>query len=89
MRESPADGEHVLNDISERVPKNLEVQVDRMVGDGDGVQLRGTTDTFNTVDSIKKGLESSEIYRDVVIASANLDQSGKGVRFEIKMDRAQ
>ncbi len=60
-----------------------------MVVDQDGVQIRGTTDTFNTVDSIKKGLESSEMYRDVVIASANLDQSGKGVRFEIKMDRVQ
>jgi len=79
----------ILNDISKRVPENLEVQVDRMVVDQDGIQIRGTTDNFNTVDSIKKGLESSEIYRDVVIASANLDQSGKGVRFEIKMDQAQ
>jgi len=79
----------ILNDISERVPKDLEVQVDRMVVDQDGIQIRGTTDTFNTVDSIKKGLESSNLYRDVVIASANLDQSGKGVRFEIKMDLTQ
>jgi len=78
-----------LNDISARIPKNLEVQVDRMVVDLEGIQIRGTTDTFNTVDTIKKGLESSVIYRDVVIASANLDQSGKGVKFEIKMDLAQ
>jgi hypothetical protein len=28
------------------------------------------------------------MYKDVVIASANLDQAGKGVRFEIKMDLA-
>jgi general secretion pathway protein L len=60
-----------------------------MVVDQEGIQIRGTTDTFNTVDSIKKGLESSQIYRDVVIASANLDKSGKGVRFEIKMDLSQ
>ena len=79
----------ILNDISERIAKGLEVNVDRMVVDQDGIQIRGTTDTFNTVDSIKKGLESSEMYQDVVIASANLDQSGKGVRFEIKMDLAQ
>lgn len=78
----------VLNDISERVPKELELLVDRMVVDQEGIQIRGTTDTFNTVDSIKKGLESSNLFRDVVIASANLDQAGKGVRFEIKMDRA-
>lgn len=76
----------VLNDISGRVSQDLKVRVDRMVVDQDGVQIRGTTDTFNTVDSIKKGLDSSDVYGDVVIASANLDQSGKGVRFEIKMD---
>ena len=79
----------ILNDISERVPKNLKVDVDRMVVDQAGIQMRGTTDNFNTVDSIKTSLESSEMYKGVVIASANLEQSGKGVRFEIKMDRTQ
>jgi general secretion pathway protein L len=77
----------ILNDISSRIPADLKINVDRMVVDQQGVQIRGTTDTFNTVDSIKKGLESSNMYRDVVIASANLDQSGSGVRFEIKMNR--
>ena len=76
----------ILNDISSRIPADLEIHVDRMVVDQGGVQIRGSTDTFNTVDSIKKGLESSEMYHDVIIASANLDKSGKGVRFEIKMD---
>jgi len=79
----------IINDISSRIPGELNIQVDRMVVAQDGVQIRGTTDTFNTVDSIKKGLESSDMYHDVIIASANLDQSGKGVRFEIKMDRTQ
>ena len=79
----------ILNDISNRVPADLEIQVDRMVVDQEGVQIRGKTDTFNTVDSIKKGLESSDMYRDVIIASANLDKSGKGVRFEIKMQRVE
>ena len=77
----------ILNDISERIPVQLQIKVDRIVFDQDGIQLRGTTDNFNTVDSIKKGLESSDKYRDVTIASANLDKSGKGVRFEIKMTR--
>lgn len=80
---------HVLKDISERIPKELEVRVNRMVVDQDGIQIRGTTDNFNTVDSIKKGLDSSAMYREVTIASANLDQAGKGVRFEIKMLRVR
>jgi general secretion pathway protein L len=79
----------LLADISERVAKDLKIKVDRMVVDQDGIQIKGTTDTFNTVDSIKKGLEESSLYRDVVIASANLDRSGNEVRFEIKMQRVQ
>jgi general secretion pathway protein L len=79
----------VLNDISSRIPGELEVLVNRMVIDVENIQMRGTTDNFNTVDSVKKGLEASDIYRDVTIASANLDPSGKGVRFEIKMDRVR
>jgi general secretion pathway protein L len=79
----------LLADISARVPKSLKIKVERMVVDQDGIQIKGTTDTFNTVDSIKKGLEDSTLYHDVVIASANLDRSGNEVRFEIKMQRGQ
>jgi len=79
----------LLTDISERVAKDLKIKVERMVVDQDGIQIKGTTDTFNTVDNIKKGLKESTLYRDVVIASANLDRSGNEVRFEIKMQRVQ
>ena len=79
----------ILNDISSRIPAELELQVNRMVVDQEGIQIRGTTDTFNTVDAIKKGLESSQMYGNVIIASANLDKTGKGVRFEIKMDQVR
>jgi general secretion pathway protein L len=79
----------LLADISERVAKDLKIKVERMVVDQDGIQIKGTTDTFNTVDNIKKGLKESTLYRDVVIASANLDRSGNEVRFEIKMQRVQ
>ena len=79
----------LLTDISERIAKDLKIKVERMVVDQEAIQITGTTDTFNTVDSIKKGLEESTLYRDVVIASANLDRKGNEVRFEIKMQRGQ
>ena len=79
----------LLTDISERIAKDLKIKVERMVVDQEAIQVTGTTDTFNTVDSIKKGLEESTFYRDVVIASANLDRKSNEVRFEIKMQRGQ
>ena len=51
------------------------------------VRLTGETDTFNAVDSIKSGLESSPHFSAVNISSAKLDRKGKRVQFEIRMKR--
>jgi Tfp pilus assembly protein PilN len=77
----------LLKDISDRIPKSLDVQVSRMVIDQETVRVSGKTDTFNTVDSIKTGLEPSKYFSGVTISSANLDRTGKRVQFEIKLQR--
>ena len=79
----------LLRDISVRVPESLDVRVMRMVVDPAAVNIKGETDTFNTVDIIKKGLEPSEYFSSVTISSANLDRSRKRVQFEIKLKRAK
>ena len=79
----------ILKDISQRVPGSLNVHIIRMVIDPDTVRITGYTDTFNTVDNIKNGLESSVFFSDATISSANLDRTGKRVKFEIKLQRAQ
>ena len=79
----------ILREISQRLPKSLEVHVSRMVVDNETVRISGRTDTFNTVDSIKSGLEPSSLFGTVTISSANLDRTGKQVQFEIKLQRAQ
>jgi general secretion pathway protein L len=77
----------LLRDISLRVPGSLDVKVLSMVIDPDTVQIKGETDTFNTVDNIKKGLEPSPYFNEVTISSANLDRSGKRVQFEMRLKR--
>lgn len=77
----------LLRDISDRVPKALDVRVTRMVIDPESVRMSGKTDTFNTVDSIKNELGPSTYFSNVTISSANLDQTGKRVQFEIKLQR--
>ena len=63
--------------------------VTRMLIDKDTFQIKGETDTFNTVDIIKKGMEKSEYFNSVTINSANLDRSGKRVTFELKLNIAR
>lgn len=74
----------LLDDISGRIPASLDVSVSRVIIDPEGLQIKGTTDTFNTVDSIKQGLSSSDLFGNVTISSANLDRSGNRVLFEIR-----
>ena len=77
----------LLKDISERVPKNMDVHVTRMVVDPETVQVSGDTDNFNTVDSLKGKLEPSAYFTTVTITSANLDRKGKRVEFDLKLQR--
>ena len=79
----------LLKDISQRVPESGGVHISRIVVDPDSVQIKGETDTFNTVDAIKKGLEPSTCFSAVTISSANLDRSGNRVRFEMKLQRGR
>ncbi len=79
----------LLRDISLRVSGSLDVKVLSMVVDPETVQIKGETDTFNTVDNIKKGLEPSQYFSEVTISSANLDRSGKRVQFEMRLKRAR
>ncbi|MBW1912772.1 MAG: PilN domain-containing protein [Deltaproteobacteria bacterium] len=79
----------LLKDISQRVPKSLDVLITSMVVDRESVRISGKTDTFNTVDSLKNGLKPSEYFSTVTISSANLDRTGKQVQFEMKLQRAK
>jgi general secretion pathway protein L len=77
----------LIKDISERVPMDLDVHVNRMVIDPDTVQISGDTDNFNTVDSLKGRLEPSSYFTTVTITSANLDRKGNRVEFDLKLQR--
>jgi Tfp pilus assembly protein PilN len=76
----------ILNSLSQQIPAAADVKVNRMVVGADNVVLSGNTDTFNTVDDIKGRLEQADIFKSVTISSADLEKSGKRVRFKLKLD---
>ncbi len=84
VRTAAAD---VLRDIALRMPKTANVDVSSLIIDEERVRLKGHTDTFNTVDAVKNGLQESTYFEDVAIASAQLDRTGDRVRFELVMGR--
>ena len=76
----------ILDALSRQIPSSVDVDFNRMVVGSDNVVLSGDTDTFNTVDDIKGRLDDADIFTSVVISSADLEKSGKRVRFKLKLD---
>jgi len=76
----------VLLQLSQHIPDNVEVTLNRMTVGADEVTVTGETAAFNVVDTIKSHLEKSELFKKITIASANMDKSGKRVLFKLKID---
>jgi Tfp pilus assembly protein PilN len=77
----------VLRDMILRIPETADVDVSSLIIDEERVRLKGDTDSFNTVDAVKNGLQESPYFKEVAIGSAQLDRSGSRVRFELIMGR--
>jgi hypothetical protein len=75
-----------LLQISQLLPSTVEVVFNRLVVGDDSLTVSGETSGFNIVDDIKSRLEKSSYFREVTIASANMDKSGKKVRFKLKIE---
>jgi general secretion pathway protein L len=76
----------ILSDISSRVPDSISMHVTRMVIDEESVKMKGTTDAFNNVNTIKKLLAKSPRYQDVSIVSATKSKEKNTIRFEIRLE---
>lgn len=75
----------LLAEISALIPESYQVRLIRLVADLETMRLRGLTADFNTVDSIQKELEKSELFTEVGINSANQSPQNDEVRFELKL----
>ena len=75
----------ILADISARVPDTISMHVSRLVIDQDSVKIKGTTDAFNNVNTIKKLLAESERFSEVNIVSATKAKNKDVIRFEIRL----
>lgn len=76
----------ILQQLSQMIPKELDVLFSRMVLGSDGLTVTGETTGFNVVDDVKNRLEQNGLFKQVTIASANMDRSGNKVRFSLKLE---
>ena len=75
----------VMNEISRRIPKAVDVVFSRMViGDGN-VLITGNAGAFNFVDDLKGALSDSELFQSVTIVSTNKEKKGNRIRFRLRI----
>lgn len=84
--ESLANAIDILYAISDTLPKELDVKLERFIINNDGMQLSGNTSGFDVVDDMKGRLEKKTEFKTVTISSANMEKSGKRVRFKLRID---
>ena len=76
----------ILGRISSRIPENVPVELIRFVYEDSILQLTGHTDSFNSVEEIKRRLEGTNGgFSLVTIVSANLDNAGNRIQFHLKI----
>jgi general secretion pathway protein L len=76
----------ILLQLSQSIPKELDMVFSRLVYGNDGLTLSGEAAAFNAVDEIKSNLEKSGLFKQVTISSANMDRGGNKVLFKLKID---
>lgn len=77
---------NILKDISRLVPESVDFLIKSFSFDGVSVDIKGETDHFNTVDSIKNSLGKSDYFKNVKISSANLIKKDSRVGFNLKIE---
>ena len=76
----------ILNSISQRIPKEIEVDITRLVISPENVLIAGNTSAFDSVEDIRGRLEQIDFFKKVSTSSSNMDRSGKEVRFVLKVE---
>lgn len=76
----------VMGEISVKTDPAMDVEITSFLLNSGRLVLSGSTDNFNTVDKIKTGLESSDLFKKVGISSAAADKKGDRVNFKFNID---
>lgn len=76
----------LLNTITEKIPKDITVNIDDLMVDKTKIKVQGNTDSFENVERIKREFEAIPFFKKVEVADAKLAADQKKVKFRIIVD---
>lgn len=76
----------LLKDISAAVPQSAGLLISNLTYDGERIEMRAETTSFDTAEEVKKSLAGSRYFTNVNIGSADMAKRGGKVEVAIRMD---
>ncbi|MDD5434017.1 MAG: pilus assembly protein PilM [Nitrospira sp.] len=76
----------LLNLMSEKIPKEIKVNIDDLLIEKSKIRIQGDTDSFENIEKIKKEFETVPIFKKVEVADAKLGTDQKKVKFRIVIE---
>jgi len=76
----------LLNTITEKIPKDITVNIDDLMMDKTKIRVQGNTDSFENVERIKREFETIPFFKKVEVSDAKLAADQKRVKFRIIVD---
>lgn len=86
---SGATSVDILRVISAAIPNKIRIDCDDYTLDPDSVRTRCNTDTFESVDSIKQLLISTNFFGEVEVKDVKAAKDGAGVDFRLRLSLAR
>jgi general secretion pathway protein L len=75
----------VLRQLSAAIPERVAMDLDEWAFDGTAVRMRGTTDSFDTAETIKRAAAALGVFREVQLKDVKTVAGGKKVSFGLQM----
>ncbi len=82
---SPVTVLDLMREITERVPPEVEADIDAFSYAGEKVRLSGRTDSFESVDRILKALQGFDLFENVSLSNAKVDAKDNKVDFKLSI----
>ncbi len=79
----------LLKKISEAAPPSANWLITDLNYDGEKMEIRGETDNFDSVETIKRGVAGSGLFKNVTVGGANLVKGKNKIEFDLRMSCAR
>ncbi len=76
----------LLTTLTEKIPKDINVNIDDLMIDKTKIKVQGDTDSFENVERIKREFETVPLFKKVDVGDAKLAADQKKVKFRIIVD---